>query len=95
MKTPVVYGEYYIIYLEHFDGNTFIHCDCFKWNKKIKVKLQQDVDSLVKLHRQPVIAIHDIEDSKHRKFLDIMKFNYHSDIPCTDGKVRQLFTRGL
>ncbi len=95
MKTPVVFHNDYVVYLEFFDGNTFIHCDCYKWNKKVKNSLQQDVDSLVKLHRKPIIAIHEIEDKKHRKFLDIMKFTYHSDIPCTDGKVRQLFTRGL
>jgi hypothetical protein len=95
MKTPVVYSKDYIVYLEFFDGQTFIHCDCFNWNKHIKKNLKLDVDTLVALHGKQILAIHDIEDTKHRKFLELMNFNYHSDISCTDGKIRQIFTRGL
>lgn len=95
MKTPVIYSKDYIVYLELFDDHTFIHCDCLGWNKRIKQHLKRDVDALVALHGKPILAIHDIEDIKHRKFLSLMSFNYHSDISCTDGKIRQIFTRGL
>lgn len=95
MKTPVVYNNNYIVYLELFDNHTFIHCDCFCWNKQVKLSLQKDVDTLVKLHNKVILALHDVEDDKHRKFLKLMKFEYHSDISCTDGKIRQIFTRGL
>jgi hypothetical protein len=95
MKTPVVYSTDYIVYLELFEGHSFIHCDCFNWNKKVRLTLQKDLDTLVSLHKKPLLAIHDIEDNKHRKFLKLMKFEYHSDVVCTDGKTRQIFTRSL
>ena len=95
MKTPVIYSQYYVVYLEFFDENTFIHCDCSRWNKEIKISLQKDIDILVGIHKKPILALHDQEDIKHRKFLKLMKFEYHSDISCIDGKTRQIFTRGL
>lgn len=95
MKTPVVYNKNYIVYFDYFEGQTFIHCDCFKWDRKTKIELQNDVTILMLLHKKPILAIHEIEDNKHRKFLKLMKFEYHSDISCTDGKTRQIFTRSL
>lgn len=95
MKTPVVYNENYTVYLEWFQGFTFIHCDCNKWTKTVKQQLQEDVTTLVKIHRNPIYAFHDTEDNKHFKFLKLMSFKYFSDILCGDGKTRQLFVRGL
>lgn len=94
MKTPVVIRDDYIVYLENYQGTSFIHCDCFDWCKTIKINLIKDIDTLINLHGSPIYAFHNIEDYKHRKFLKIMKFNFYSDIYCpTDGKVRQLFVR--
>ena len=95
MKTPVIHSRHYIVYLEFFDDNTFIHCDCIGWTKEIKLSLQKDIETLVSLHKKTILALHDEKDIKHRKFLKLMKFEYHSDISCTDGKIRQIFTRGL
>lgn len=95
MKTPVIYNKDYTVYLEHFEGYTFIHCDCFRWSKQTKLKLQKDIDTLVTLHNCPIFAFHDTEDNKHLKFLTMLKFKYNSDIPCTDGKVRNIFVRSL
>lgn len=95
MKTPVVYSKNYVVYFEYYMGQTIIHCDCSKWNKQVKLELQRDVDTLMSLHKKPLLALHDIEDSKHRKFLKLMKFEYHSDVACSDGKTRQIFTRSL
>lgn len=94
MKTPVVLRTNYVVYLENYQGTSFIHCDCFKWNKTIRISLVNDVDSLIKLHGCPIFAFHNIEDTKHRKFLELMNFTFYSDIYCPlDGKVRQLFVR--
>jgi hypothetical protein len=94
MKTPVIVKDNYIVYLEDYQGTSIIHCDCTGWNKQIKTKLVQDIDSLVQLHGKPLYALHDTHDTKHRKFLKIMKFEFYSDIYCpTDGEVRQLFVR--
>lgn len=94
MKTPVVIRDNYIVYLEDYQGTSFIHCDCGGWTKEIKKKLIRDVDSLTQLHGRPIYTFHDKDDIKHRKFLKLMKFQFYSDINCpTDGEVRQLFVR--
>ena len=93
MKTPVVYNQNYTIYLENFQGYTFIHCDCVKWNKSVRSSLIKNVDTLVKLHGTAVFALHDPEDLKHLKFLTMLNFEFNTTYPCNDGKVRQIFTR--
>ena len=93
MKTPVITSEDYIVYLELFSNNLFIHCDCFRWSKKVKTTLTKDFNTFLSVLRQPVLAIHEIEDSKHLKFLNLMGFNYLQDFTGSDNKKRQLFIR--
>ena len=95
MKTPVIYNKDYIVYLENFQGYSVIHCDCFRWSKETKKNLIENIETLVKLHNAPLLAFHDKEDNKHFKFLTMLKFEYNTDIPCTDGKQRQIFVRSL
>lgn len=93
MKTPVIISKDYIVYFEFSFNMTFIHCDCFKWSKEVKLALQNDFDKLMTLHRSPVYAIHEIGDSKHNKFLGLFNFEYYTDFKGDDGITRQLFVR--
>lgn len=93
MKTPVINSEDYVVYLEYYQGLTIIHCDCFKWSKQVKQSLSSDWEQLVKIHRKPIYAIHEIDDNKHLKFLSMMGFEYNNSFVGTDGKERQLFVR--
>ena len=93
MKTPVITSDDYIVYLEYYQGVTIIHCDCYKWSKQVKQNLKQDWDKLVEIHRQPIYAIHEIEDTKHLKFLQLMGFEFNNSFVGSDNKERQLFVR--
>jgi hypothetical protein len=93
MKTPVINSLDYIVYFEYSFNMTFIHCTCYRWSKSVKHQLKADFDKLVEIHRSPIFAIHEINDSKHLKFLDMMDFKYHSDFVGADGQTRQLFVR--
>lgn len=93
MKTPVITNNDYIVYLEHSFNMTFIHCDCYRWSKTVKHQLKADFDSLVEIHRQPIFAIHELNDNKHLKFITMMDFSYYSDFVGDDGQTRQLFVR--
>lgn len=93
MKTPVITSDDYIVYLEYSFNMTFIHCDCNRWSKTIKKQLKADFDALVAIHRKPIFAIHELNDNKHLKFIDMMDFKYHSDFIGADGQTRQLFVR--
>lgn len=93
MKTPVIYAMNYTIYLENYVGNSFIHCDCYKWTKAIKLAMLQDVDTLLQIHRKPLLAIHEIDDKKHLKFLSLLGFSYHSNFEGMDNTMRQLYVK--
>lgn len=93
MKTPVINNTNYIVYFEHYRDINVIHCDCYKWSRSIKEQLSKDFDLLMSVYREPVYAIHEIEDTKHLKFLLMMGFEYSNDFVGTDSKLRQLFVR--
>lgn len=93
MKTPFAFTPFYTLYLESYNNNSFIHCDCLKWNKSIKESLIDDVEKFVTIHRKPIFAIHEIADLKHLKFLKILGFVHHSDFKGMDNIMRQLFVK--
>jgi hypothetical protein len=95
MKTPVIWSDNYIVYLEEHAGVSFIHCDCLKWNKSIKHQLKADFEKLLQIHRKPIFAIHEIGDEKHLKFLSMMGFSFNSEVLGLDNKMRHFYTRGL
>lgn len=95
MKTPVITSKDYIVYLEYSFNITFIHCDCYRWTKEVKHSLKEDFEKLLTIHRQPVYAIHEIEDNKHLKFITMMGFTYFADFVGSDNKTRQLFVRNI
>jgi hypothetical protein len=93
MKTPVINSDDYVVYLEHYQGITIIHCDCFKWTRAVKQNLSQDWEQLVKIHRKPIYAIHETDDLKHLKFIQMMGFEFHNTFVGADNKERHLFVR--
>lgn len=93
MKQPVITTNDYIVYLEFAFKRTFIHCDCFKWNKKVKKQLTEDFNKLCSVRKEPIFAIHEINDKKHFKFITMMGFTHFMDFTGADNKMRQLFVR--
>lgn len=93
MKIEMIKSEDYKVYFEYDHGFTFIHCECLKWNKKVKKNLQNDFDALCKNHNQDIYAIHEIDDKKHKKFVSFFGFKYLKDFVGLDGKMRQIFVR--
>lgn len=93
MKTPVIRRKDYTVYFENHEGNTFIHCDCHRWNKTVKQNLIKDFDVLCSLQEVSIYALHDIGDSKHLKFLTMFGFEWLCDVTCIDDVVRQIFER--
>jgi hypothetical protein len=89
MKQQVVITNDYILYLENLDGNVFIHCDCFKWNKTVKKQLKEDVDKVVAFLGKPILAVHNPEDKKHFKFLTMMGFTYFGNIKSNELFIRR------
>ena len=93
IKVPVITSDNYVVYFENYDGFTFVHCDCFGWSKTIKNSLKEDWEQLVKIHRRDIYALHEIDDHKHLKFLNLFGFVFHAVLPMKDGSEKHLYVR--
>lgn len=91
-KVPVIGTDDYTLYIERFDGFTFIHCDVYNWNKSVKKELHVALDYVMDRFGT-VCALHDIDDNKHRKFLEMYGFNFYHNIDCLDGVCRQVWIK--
>ena len=91
-KVPVVVTDSYTLYIEQFDGFSFIHCDVYKWNKTTKKELKSALQLVLDTYGT-VSALHDIDDDKHRKFLSMYNFKHYIDINCLDGVTRQVWNK--
>jgi len=91
-RVPVVKRPEYTIWLENVKNEAvFIHCDVYKWNKSVKKDLKQKLLTLLSLQADPIFALHDKEDKKHKKFLDIFNFKYVKDIECLDNTLKEIY----
>jgi hypothetical protein len=95
MRVPVIEGDGFVVSLEIHRGNTFIHCDVSdkKYNRKMRSDLIAASDLLLGQRRSPLFALHELGDTKHTKFLTLMKFKFSQTILCLDGKERDIYIR--
>lgn len=92
MKIPVIRTKDFILYLEEFQGLTFIHCDVLtKWTKEVKKSLQQWFDVLTKEYGKELYALHSPDDKKHEKFLKLFSFDYVNSIEGTDKNIYDVY----
>lgn len=74
LKVPVCKTAEYVVYFEEQLNGTVIHCDVFKWNKEVRIKILKTWEVIKGLHGGPIYAIHDPQDLKHEKFLKLFGF---------------------
>jgi hypothetical protein len=66
VKVPVVTTKDFIIYLEDYQNNTFIHCDVTsKWTKTVKKNL---TEAFNKLDKKELLALHKQSDKNIENF---------------------------
>lgn len=92
-KIPVVVTPEYTLYLDKFKDLLFIHCTVRVWNKKTKKDLEVALAYMLDSYKQPFYATHELDDNKHRKFLEMYGFEYFSTEPCLDGLDRQVWIK--
>jgi hypothetical protein len=91
MKTPVIYTDEYIVYVEDVQGYTFIHMDVFKWTKTIKSRFLKDWLDWASKQSKPIYAMPFIDDDKMSKWAVICGFKILEMHRCTDGVIRKLY----
>lgn len=92
-RVPVIIKPSYVVSFERFNNATFIHCLVSKWTSSVRRSLSQDFETLVYLHDDPIYAIHEIGDHKHKKFLDLFKFAFLQNVIGADNIERQVYIR--
>ena len=85
---PTIDREHYTVWYERVEAPdnsfTFVHCDVRKWTPTIKRALLKDFQSLASLVDTHLFALHDLDDTKHTKFLTMFGFKpvyQGSDLP--------------
>ena len=93
-KIPVFTTDRFEAYIEWYNDKVFGHVDVLKWDKTTKKEIHTALDSLVNTYKA-IYALHDIDDNKHRKFLEMYGFNYFSTEHCLDGLYRQVWIKEI
>ena len=93
MKVPVVTNFNYVMYFEFFEGNNVFHCDVNKWNKSIKKSLIDDFNTLCSIYRKNIFCFMQPNNTKLRKFANMLGFVKFQDFIGTDGVEYTLFIR--
>ena len=95
VKVPVVNREFYVMYLELFEGMLWFHTDVHRWNKEVKKKYLEDLETLHHLVSVPLVALVDEHDSKLAKFGKIIGFEYNRPLKGKDNEIYEIYSRSL
>lgn len=93
MKTPVIETGDFTAYYDQYEDKTFLHCDVFRYNKRVKNDLHAALKLLVALRRTPLFAIHETGDLKHLKFLSMLGFKYVETRNFEDTKLIEIYMK--
>lgn len=79
LKVPVAKRWCYTILFEEVMGvGTFVHCDIHtKWSKLVKEMVKSGWHLVTTARGGPLYALHDPQDTKHKKFLEMFGFSFH------------------
>ena len=92
MKIPVLQNDKFVLYLEQMEDCLVIHCDVLvKWTKNVKKELLDGFQKLTNMCKEPLYALHTPDDAKHKKFLEMYGFEYHSYICGKDGNKYEIY----
>lgn len=93
VKTPVVQRQNYVMHLEFFAGMHWFHTDVFKWNKEVKKKFVEDLNTLQHLVSTPLVAM--IDNPKLAKFARTIGFKYEQPILGAENQTYEIYSRSL
>lgn len=95
IRIPIIQTKDYTVFFQAIRINeieyTFVHCDVREWSARVLKALRSDWNTLVDLHNGPLLALNEVDDEKHRHFLELFEFSYLQEITGEDGVVRNLY----
>lgn len=81
------------MHLEFFAGMHWFHTDVFKWNKEVKKKFVEDLNTLQHLVSTPLVAM--IDNPKLAKFARTIGFKYEQPILGAENQTYEIYSRSL
>ena len=73
-KIPVIIRPDYVWYIEDVNGNQFMHCDVFNWNKTVWKQLRKDFLAFAALHGGTLYVCKEHETTGYLKFIKSLGF---------------------
>lgn len=71
----------------------WFHTDVFKWNKEVKKKFVEDLNTLQHLVSTPLVAM--IDNPKLAKFARTIGFKYEQPILGAENQTYEIYSRSL
>jgi len=68
-----------------------VHMDVWYFSPSVLKKMKKQWAVFRKSMRCPLFAMGETDDAKFERYVSLFGFQYLTNIPCTDGKVRRLF----
>lgn len=92
---PIIIRPAYLIRLQALtiEGQTlrFVTGHITQWSKAICRQLRADWDTFMSLQDGPIYSIVELDNKKHRQFLNATGFEYLGFFKGTDNVIRNLF----
>jgi hypothetical protein len=91
-KVPVCIREDYILYLEFFKGNLWLHVEIKKWSSEVKKNGLKDIALIEYLTGKPIVALIREEDIKLVRFAKSFGWSEKCQISLLDGSKAFIYT---
>jgi hypothetical protein len=91
-KVPVCIREDYILYLEFFKGNLWLHVEIKKWSSEVKKNGLKDIALIEYLTGTPIVALIREDDIKLVRFAKSFGWSEKCQISLLDGSKAFIYT---
>lgn len=95
IRLPVINRPEYTAYIQSLTSNdttyVFVHLDVRKWSAGVMRSMLSDFNCFAEMFGFPLYAFNELDDEKHRKFLELMGFEYVTQLTGFDNKTRNVY----
>lgn len=69
----------------------FFHLETFRMSKEVLKSMKRAWEVFRAANTMPLFVMQDVETPSHRRLVEMFGFKHHGELPCTDGKTRNIF----
>jgi len=91
-KVPICIRDDYIVYLEFFRGNLWLHVDIKRWSAGVKRECLKSIALIENLIAKPIVALIREDDIKLARFAKSFGWSEKCQITLLDGSKAFIYT---